>query len=82
MALTVVDDGVGFDVDAAWGKGLGLISVHERIEAIGGTLQIHSSPGAGTRLAVRVPTSSHVAQGTQAFDGGPRLTGDTTAAIA
>jgi signal transduction histidine kinase len=60
VALTIVDDGVGFDVDGSWGKGLGLISVRERIEAIGGTFQIHSSPGAGTTLAVRAPTSSHV----------------------
>ncbi|MET0213841.1 MAG: ABC transporter substrate binding protein [Vicinamibacterales bacterium] len=57
VALTIVDDGVGFDVDGAWGRGLGLISVHERIEAIGGALEIHSSPGAGTRLEVRVPSS-------------------------
>ena len=60
VALTIVDDGVGFDVDGAWGRGLGLISVRERIEAIGGTFQIHSSPGAGTTLAVRAPTSNHV----------------------
>jgi signal transduction histidine kinase len=55
LALTIVDDGVGFDVDAAWGKGLGLISMGERLEAVGGTLEIHSKPGAGTRLEVRVP---------------------------
>ena len=36
LALTVSDDGVGFDVNAAWGEGLGLISMGERIEAIGG----------------------------------------------
>jgi len=58
IALTIVDDGVGFDVDAVWGKGLGLISMLERVEAIGGTLEIRSSPGAGTRLEVRVPAST------------------------
>jgi signal transduction histidine kinase len=57
LALTIIDDGVGFDVDAAWGGGLGLISVRERVEAIGGTFEIRSSPGAGTRLEVRVPAS-------------------------
>jgi signal transduction histidine kinase len=57
IALTIVDDGVGFDVDAAWGKGLGLISVSERVEAIGGKFGIRSSPGAGTRLEVNVPVS-------------------------
>jgi signal transduction histidine kinase len=57
IALTIVDDGVGFDVDAAWGRGLGLISMNERVEAIGGTFAIRSSPGAGTRLEVGVPAS-------------------------
>jgi signal transduction histidine kinase len=55
LALTIVDDGVGFDVDAAWGKGLGLISMSERLEAIGGTLAVRSTPGAGTRLEAKVP---------------------------
>ena len=55
IALTIVDDGVGFDVDAAWRRGLGLISVRERVEAIGGTFELRSSPGAGTRLEVSVP---------------------------
>jgi len=55
VALTIVDDGVGFDVDASWGKGLGLVSMDERVEAIGGTLEVHSKPGAGTRLEVIVP---------------------------
>jgi signal transduction histidine kinase len=57
IALTIVDDGVGFDVNAAWRKGLGLISVRERVEAIGGTFALHSSPGAGTRLEVNVPVA-------------------------
>ena len=55
LALTVSDNGTGFDVDAAWGKGLGLVSMSERVEAIGGTFEIRSTPGAGTRLAVKVP---------------------------
>jgi len=55
LTLTVIDDGVGFDVDAAWGKGLGLISMSERVNAIGGTLSIHSTPGTGTRLNAVMP---------------------------
>jgi signal transduction histidine kinase len=55
LTLTIADDGVGFDVEAAWGKGLGLVSMGERLEAVGGTFEIHSKPGAGTRLEVRVP---------------------------
>ena len=55
LALTVTDDGVGFDVSAAWNKGLGLVSMGERLEAIGGTFEIHSSPGAGTQLEATLP---------------------------
>jgi signal transduction histidine kinase len=55
LTLTVADDGAGFDVEAAWGKGLGLLSMRERVEAIGGTMKIQSGPGAGTLLEVTVP---------------------------
>jgi signal transduction histidine kinase len=55
LTLVTIDDGVGFDVDAAWGKGLGLVSIAERLEAFGGTLKIRSTPGAGTRVDVMVP---------------------------
>jgi signal transduction histidine kinase len=55
LELAIADDGVGFDVDAAWGTGLGLISMGERVEAIGGTFKVQSNPGIGTRLEVTVP---------------------------
>lgn len=55
LMLTIDDDGRGFDVNAVWGKGLGLVSMEERLEAIGGTLHIRSTPGAGTRLEAAVP---------------------------
>ena len=55
LALTIADDGAGFEVDKAMGKGLGLLSMRERVEAIGGTLDIRSHTGAGTRLEVVVP---------------------------
>ncbi len=54
LALTITDDGRGFDVEAA-GGGLGLISMQERVEQIGGTLQIRSRPGGGTSLEVTTP---------------------------
>ncbi len=57
LTLTIADDGVGFDVGSALGKGLGLISMTERLEAIGATLEIRSWPGSGTTLEVRVPLS-------------------------
>ena len=55
IALTIGDDGVGFDIDAAWGKGVGLVSMVERLESIGGTLDIRSPAGAGTRVTASVP---------------------------
>ena len=60
IALTIVDDGVGFDVDAAWRRGLGLISLRERVAAIGGTFELRSRPGFGTRLEVTVPLEPSV----------------------
>jgi signal transduction histidine kinase len=59
-ACTVVrvqDDGVGFDPDARLHRArrLGLTSMHERAAALGGTLTIHSTAGAGTTVELRVP---------------------------
>jgi signal transduction histidine kinase len=59
--LTVADDGVGFDVAALLrspSRGLGLIGIQERVEAVRGTLSVHSSPGKGTTLVVTVPRRS------------------------
>jgi signal transduction histidine kinase len=55
LMLTILDDGTGFDVDAATSKGIGLISMRERLEGIGGSLNIRSTPGTGTRLEIAVP---------------------------
>ena len=57
LTLTIVDDGIGFDVNTTSGNGLGLVSIRERLDAIGGTFEIRSKTGAGTRLEIRVPLS-------------------------
>ena len=54
LTLTVVDDGAGFDVGSATTRGLGLISMGERLEPFGGTLHIDSTPGRGTRVEATV----------------------------
>jgi signal transduction histidine kinase len=56
-ALDVRDDGVGFaGVDGSGPNGgLGLHSMRERVEALGGRLAVESAPGAGTTVAVTVP---------------------------
>ena len=58
LALEIADDGIGFEVDTAWRKGLGLISMTERVEVIGGRLDIRSKPGSGTRLHISVPQAA------------------------
>ncbi len=55
LTATIVDNGGGFDVEAAWGNGVGLVSMVERLEAIGGILRIDSRRGQGTRLRASVP---------------------------
>jgi signal transduction histidine kinase len=58
LVVTVADDGRGFDA-AALGPGefpgVGLSSMRERAEAIGGSLAVESAAGTGTTIAVRVP---------------------------
>ena len=61
LTLTIVDNGSGFDVESVSATGLGLISMRERLEPLGGTLKIQSRPGAGTRLEILVPVSAPTA---------------------
>ncbi len=61
--LTVADDGVGFKpgrVRTNDGPRFGLATMRERAEGIGGTLVVETHPGSGTRILVRVPSSSAV----------------------
>jgi PAS domain S-box-containing protein len=54
--LTVSDTGVGFDLAAAIkGRGLGLISMQERVRLVNGTISIASKLMHGTEISVRVP---------------------------
>jgi signal transduction histidine kinase len=59
LCIDVEDDGVGFDQAAAarrerrphWG----LLGIQERADLLGGSARFDSSPGAGTRVEVRIP---------------------------
>lgn len=59
VLCTVRDNGVGFDqaVVAARGgeHGFGLPGMRERVQAVGGELRIHSTPGHGTELIASIP---------------------------
>lgn len=54
LALRIRDNGHGFAVAQANGRGMGLSNMRERIEGLGGTLHIDSAAG-GTRIEMRVP---------------------------
>ena len=55
IELEVRDQGVGFDVAAKHSKGLGLVSMTERIHLLNGKISIDSIAGAGTTVHARVP---------------------------
>ncbi|MCQ3972260.1 MAG: sensor histidine kinase [Anaerolineae bacterium] len=55
--LTISDNGQGFDPATTNGKGLGLRSMRERVEALGGELVIESESQRGTRIAAKVTTA-------------------------
>jgi signal transduction histidine kinase len=56
VLLTITDDGCGFDSGKA-GAGLGLSSMRERAESLGGKLSIESAAGAGTRVRAALPSA-------------------------
>jgi signal transduction histidine kinase len=55
----LLDDGVGFDDDfpleSGEQRGLGLLGMRERVEPFGGSVEISSQPGEGTRVLVHIP---------------------------
>ena len=60
LRLVVEDDGVGFDPEAVSqrvkrGEHLGLLGMTERVRNAGGTIELDSRPGAGSRIEVTVP---------------------------
>jgi signal transduction histidine kinase len=56
LRLSIVDDGNGFDADAPRrADSIGLISLRERAESLGGELLVRSRPGEGTTIEVRLP---------------------------
>ena len=59
LCCEILDDGAGFDVSAVLageqGRGLGLLGMRERVNAVGGELEIDSRPNFGTQVRARIP---------------------------
>jgi signal transduction histidine kinase len=65
LSLSVTDDGQGFDVSTEVSvsrqpRGMGLLGMRERLELLGGRLEIKSQPGQGTRLVACAPWEDRV----------------------
>ena len=59
VRVVVEDEGAGFDPSVLGEPergGFGLASVRERLEGMGGSMEVVSAPGAGTRVVIEVPT--------------------------
>lgn len=69
LLLVVKDDGQGFDPAALETSGQGLAGMRERAELLGGTLDLYSKPGGGTRLTFRLPMNLGLAPKAQAMAG-------------
>lgn len=62
LMLSVADDGRGFDIQASPTRpGFGLLSIRERVLALGGELMVNSQPGCGTSLHIKLPLKSSTA---------------------
>jgi signal transduction histidine kinase len=55
LQLAIRDDGIG---GADPGQGSGLVGLRDRVEALGGTLQVTSPAGSGTSLLIEIPLQS------------------------
>lgn len=62
VRMEIKDDGKGFDVERVLFGGrykrLGLLGMRERVEMIGGSFAVHSSPGKGTTIRAQIPLKS------------------------
>lgn len=59
LALSVEDNGKGFDPDSVSG-GLGLLGMRERAIAVNGEFTLSNTPGRGVRIDVRLPVNFHL----------------------
>jgi signal transduction histidine kinase len=60
LVFEVIDDGAGFDVKSVR-KGAGLTNMSDRVDALGGSVEVVSQPGAGTRVRGALPEQMRAA---------------------
>jgi signal transduction histidine kinase len=61
VRIVVEDNGKGFDARSVFGpaaKTVGLPSLKERVEALGGDLQVESEPGHGSQVSLELPAGT------------------------
>jgi signal transduction histidine kinase len=57
LQVTIADDGIGFDSEVCHENGFGLFNIRERLDYIGGELEIKSEPGIGTEVSLKLPVN-------------------------
>jgi len=65
IRIDIEDDGLGFDISelsatASSSRGFGLFSIRERINPLGGRMEIQSAPGGGTRTTIVLPLACNI----------------------
>ena len=76
VRLSMRDDGQGFDPAAVGAGHHGLLGMRYRMESLGGTLQLLSSPGLGTQVLAQLPR--HVPSPSAPTEASPEMASDTS----
>lgn len=79
VRLTVQDDGVGFHAEEKKQTSYGLLTMEERVNELGGTMKLITSPGNGVVIDIWVPSAAHDGGGNTP-NGSDRTNGQSRAA--